>query len=402
MGRRAGAGHDRALDAARRDGVIATRDELLETACARTGLDDFGDPAFLESLDVLVASLRTEARLNELGETVLAEMILGRLGQRLQIEDWYRRHPEIDDEAIEAPLIGLGLPRTGSTALSALLAEDPHARSLLTWQSGSPCPPPSTVEPPDPRIAATEAGYAMQMELMPRMQQLVPTSPTGPMECQELMALDFRAQYFQSFAHIPSYSDYLIDADLTSTYAYERRTLKLLQWGLPDQPWRLKCPSHLLWLEHLAAAFPDARFVMTHRDPTDVMVSVCDVYAEVMRAFNDEVPAHQIGALNVRDWTTGMERLLAFRDAGRDDRFFDLDFRAVQTDPIGEVGRLYAWLGETVTAEFEEGMRRWWSVHAADREANVHPEPGDFGLDLPAISDRFAAYNERVSVWLGA
>ncbi len=109
--------------------------------------------------------------------------------------------------------------------------------------------------------------------------------PTGPMECQELMALDFRAHYFPAFAHLPSYTEWLLDADLTSTYRYERRALKLLQWGEPvRRPWRLKCPSHLLWLDDLDAVFPDARFVMTHRDPTDVMVSVADVYHEVGKA----------------------------------------------------------------------------------------------------------------------
>ena len=91
------------------------------------------------------------------------------------------------------------------------------------------------------------------------------------------MALDFKAHYFQAFAYVPSYSDWLLDADLTSTYRYERRALKLLQWGSPTRPWRLKCPSHLLWLDHLDEVFPDARFVMTHRDPTEVMVSVADL-----------------------------------------------------------------------------------------------------------------------------
>jgi hypothetical protein len=381
--------------------VIATRDELIETAQERTGLDDFGSDSFVEALDVLVGSLRTEACLNEIGELALTEIIVGHLGQRLQIEDWYRRHPEIDDEQVVAPLIGLGLPRTGSTALSQLLGEDPHARSLVLWQAGSPCPPPSTVEPPDPRIAAAEAGYAMQMEMMPRMKQLVPASPTGPMECQQLMALDFRAHYFQGFAYVPSYSEYLIDADLRATYEYERRALKLLQWGLPAQPWRLKCPSHLLWLEHLDAAFPDARFVMTHRDPTDVMVSVSDVYAELMSHFNETVDMGYLGQLNVRDWTTGMDRLLRFRDDRGDDRFFDLDFRAVQADPVGQVNRLYDWLGEPVTAEFEAGMRRWWSDHGERREPNVHPDPSEFGLDLPAISARFAGYNTKVRGWVG-
>jgi hypothetical protein len=312
-------------------------EELLQTAVDESGLSDFGDDSFREGLDRLVDSVTTEARLSEFGEAVLP-MLVGRLlRSRLEIEDWYHRHPEIGDEEINAPLIGLGLPRTGSTALSFLLAEDPDARSLRLWESSQPCPPPSTVEAPDPRIAVTEANMAIQNEMNPRLASLVPSAPTGPMECQELMALDFRAHYFSAFAHLPSYNEWLLDADLTSTYRCERRALQLLQWGEEPagRPWRLKCPSHLLWLDALDAVFPDARFVMTHRDPTDVMVSVADVYVQVGQQFSVDLDLPAIGRLNVEQWQTGMERLLAFRDAGRDDRFFDIDFRAMQSDPIG-------------------------------------------------------------------
>ena len=101
------------------------------------------------------------------------------------------------------------------------------------------------------------------------------------------MALDFKSHIFQAFAQIPSYSDWLLDADLTSTYLYERRVLKLLQWRCPAQPWRLKCPTHLVYLEHLNRAFPDARFVMTHREPSEVMLSVIDVYCDIAGKFTD-------------------------------------------------------------------------------------------------------------------
>jgi hypothetical protein len=348
-----------------------------------------------------VHSLTTEATLNELG-TVVLPLLIGRLlATRLELEDWYRRHPEIADEPIVAPLIGLGLPRTGSTALANLLAEDPAARSLRLWESNQPCPPPSTVAPPDPRIAATEANMAIQEELNPRLSALVPSSATGPMECQELMALDFRAHYFSAFAHLPSYTAWLLDADLTSTYRYEKRALQLLQWGEPSpRPWRLKCPSHLLWLDALDAVFPDARFVMTHRDPTDVMVSVADVYQEVGRQFSDGIDPHDLGRLNVDQWVTGMERLLAFRRRpGNDERFFDIDFRAMQADPLGEVGRLYDWLGEPVSDAFEAGMARWWATNAEHREENVHPSPEAFGLDLAEVRSRFAAYTTRMEEW---
>lgn len=183
------------------------------------------------------------------------------------------------------------------------------------------------------------------------------------MECHELMALDFKSHIFQSFAEIPSYSTWLVHhADLTPTFRYQRRVMQLLQWGEPERSWRLKCPSHVLWLDALDAVFPDARFVMTHRDPTDVLLSVADLYADIIGSFNTRIDRRYIGRLNVEHWSLGMERALRFRAAGTDDRFYDIDFRAMQADPVGEVAGLYAWLGAPVSDEFEARMHSWWNT----------------------------------------
>jgi hypothetical protein len=366
--------------------------ELMASATAQTGLDHFGDDSFREGLEILVRSLRDEADLNATGEAVIYPRLVGHLAQRLQVEDWYRRHPEIADVPIVAPLFGLGLPRTGSTALSFLLAQDPQVRHLRRWESSEPCPPPSTVDGPDPRrerAAAESAGT----------RDHVPTDVDGPMECLDLMALDFKTHLYQAFAHIPSYSSWLLDADLTSTYLYERRVLRLLQWGEPERPWRLKSPTHVLFLDHLDNAFPEARFVMTHRDPTDVLVSVADVYADIAGMFTDDLDRHYLGRLNVEHWSVGMDRALRFRDGGADDRFYDIDFRAMQADPVGEVRGLYAWLGQPVTDELAAGTQRWWERNAENREPATHADPATFGLDIDQVRPRFADYVARAGRW---
>ncbi|HMN46884.1 MAG TPA: sulfotransferase [Povalibacter sp.] len=365
---------------------------LMAQARADTGLEDFGSDSFLEGLEILVRSIRDEARLNAAGEAYMRQRIVGHLKQRLQIEDWYRRHPEIDAVEIRSPLIGLGLPRTGSTALSCLLAEDPHARSLRRFEATEPCPPPGTVDGPDPRIERDR-------ERNRGHRSHTPTSATMPQECQDLMALDFKAQIFLAFAQVPSYAKWLMQADLTSTYFYERRALKLLQWRMPAKPWRLKAPTHILYLTHLTQAFPDARFVMTHRDPAEVMLSVAAVYADIASRFTDHLDRPYHGALNVEQWSIGMQRALAFRDAGNDSRFYDIDFRAMHRDPVGEVRGLYAWLGETVSEEFETRMTAWWQQNAETREPSVPADPQDFGLQLDAIRPLFADYTARIPAW---
>lgn len=370
-----------------------TVDEIKNAAIEQTGLRDFGHDSFEEGLATLLSSLAKEARLNSRGEAFLYGRITGYLAQRLQVEDWYRRHPEIDDAPILAPVIGIGLPRTGSTALSMLLSQDPMVRYLRKWESTQPCPPPSTVVGADPRVPPDKGE-------MLGTRYHVPADTHGPMECHELMALDFKSHIFQSIAQVPSYSDWLVnEADLRPTLAYERRVLKLLQWGEPLRPWRLKCPSHVLWLDAVDAAFPDAKYVMTHRDPTDVILSVADLYADIIGSFTDGMDRRYIGRLNVEHWSLGMQRALQFRAAGADDRFYDIDFRVMQDDPIGEVTGLYAWLGVPVTDEFANRMRSWWTRAAQEREPSSHADPAEFGIDLDAVRPQFATYVENAERW---
>ena len=152
-----------------------TVEELIDTACARAGSDDFGPDTWREGLEILVGALNREGNLNELGVAVFTDQIVGNLVNRLEVEQWYAQHPEIDEQEIVAPLFGLGMPRTGSTATSFLLACDRSRRSLRTWEAGTPCPPPETAtEHTDPRIAASQAGIDMTNEMFPGLRRHAP------------------------------------------------------------------------------------------------------------------------------------------------------------------------------------------------------------------------------------
>ena len=373
---------------------MASSGELMAAAVEQTGLEDFGDDSFREGLEILAKALRDEARLNDRGEGFVYGRIGMHLRQRLQIEDWYRRHPEIDEVPIDTPLFGLGLPRTGSTALSFLLAQDPDVRYLRSWESAAAVP--AAVDG-----AGRRPAHSAGARVVAGSRHHVPVDVHGPMECLDLMALDFKSQIFQAFAQIPSYSAMVrrqgrfhVDLPLRASSA------QAAAWGEPTRPWRLKSPAHVMSLDYLDRIFPDARFVMTHRDPTDVIVSVADVYADIVGGFTDHLDRPYLGELNVNQWSVGMDRAVKFRDGGADHRFYDIDFRAMQADPIGEVRRLYAWLGEPVNDEFEARMRAWWAENAEKREPHTHADPEAFGLDLEAIRPLFASYVDHSRRWI--
>ena len=374
--------------------------ELLARATAATSLEDFGEDSFREGLERLVAAADTQARLNDRGAAAFDLQLVDLLSWRLQIEHWYRLHPEIDAQEIVAPLIGLGLPRTGSTALSCLLAEDPAARSIRAWEARFPCPPPaSATELTDPRIEQAQRAMQQRDQMFPRMKTMVPSSATSPTECQTFMAYDFKSQLFLPFAQVPSYAEWLIhQADLVPTYRYVKRVLKLLQWRCPPTRWRLKAPTHTLFIDALVKVFPDARFWMTHRDIAAVIPSVADLYFEMARAFSEHVDKAFLGRLNVNMWELGLRRLIAFRDAGENQRFFDIHFAPFQRDPFPILEQLYRFTGEELTEAALTRMRAWRTNTPRDKHGAHSYDASDFGIDPEHLRQQFSFYSERFNV----
>ena len=374
--------------------------ELLARATAATSLEDFGEDSYREGLERLVASATAEARLSERGAAAFDAMLVDMLSWRLQIEHWYHLHPEIDDQEIVAPLVGLGLPRTGSTALSCLLAEDPAARSIRGWEARFPCPPPETAtQLTDARIEQARRAMQQRNQMFPRMQTMVPSSATSPTECQNFMAYDFKSQLFLPFAQLPSYTEWLIhEANLVPTYRYVKRVLKLLQWRCPPTRWRLKAPTHILFIDALVKVFPDARFWMTHRDIAAVIPSVADLYFEMARAFSDDVDKTYLGRVNVDMWELGLRRLIAFRDGDENQRFFDIHFAPFQRDPFPILAELYRFIGEDLTDEARTRMRSWRQNTPRDKHGTHRYAASDFGIDPSRLRQQFRFYSDRFQV----
>jgi len=370
---------------------------LIRNAIEATGFSNFGEDGWQEGLETLVESANRESNLNVIGNATFEVLVGGLLCRRLEVEHWYSLHPEIDEEQIVAPLLVLGLPRTGSTALHNILAADPGVRVLRNWESASPCPPPeASSQFTDPRIAAMAQQMAMHELAMPLMKQMLPMSATSPIEDQFLMAFDFKSQVFMSMFRIPAYVDWFDHkADLVPTFRYVKRVLKLLQWRCPPNRWRLKNPTYSQCIRALDAVFPDARYCMTHRDVEEVIPSVADLYYEMAHRNTDIPDRAWMGEATAANCEMSMRRMIAFRDDNNEHRFLDMHFRHLQADPIREIERLYAFLGEEFTAEAHTRMLAWRAETPRDKHGPHEYRASDFGLDKAALRKRFAFYYER-------
>jgi hypothetical protein len=302
----------------------------------------------------------------------------------------------VADQPVEGPVIITGLPRTGTTALSNLLAQDPDTRSLQVWESASPVPPPvAATYATDERIALTQVGLDIFHEMAPGMAALHDDTATSTAEHIDLLAMSFATHHFGGMAQIPSYDGWWLAQDLVDAYRFAGGALEVLQSRCPPTRWHLKNPPDLFCLPDVVEAFPDVRFIWTHRDPASVLPSMCDLMGVVMEMTTDDLDAHWLGAHMLDLWSTAMARGLAARDQLGEDRFVDVWVRDLVADPVTTVAGIYEGLGWPFTAQAEAGVSGWWAENPPGKHGEHVADPSVWGLDLDAVRERFTDYRRR-------
>jgi hypothetical protein len=371
---------------------------FLDEARQRTGVDDFGDPGFREPLRRLVADYDGEAGLSLLGRIAARQDVIRLLTNRLRMEWDRRRHPEIGAQPVRGPLFITGLPRTGTTLLHGLLAQDPAHRAPLNWEMMFPSPPPDRVHHHhDPRIAASERQLHWFYRLNPDFRRIHPLGARLPEECLIITSHSFLSFQFQTSHHVPHYQRWLEAQDLRPCYEAHRRFLQHLQWRWRGERWMLKAPAHLFGIRALFQVYPDAGVILTHRDPLEVVGSLASLTTALRSTFSDDVEPVRVGSEMTRRWAEGLDRALRVRDEGviAAERFFDVRYVDLLRDPLGSVRRIYRHFDLALTRAAEERMRRFLAQHPKDKHGRHRYTLGEFGLDPDEEGARYRAYRER-------
>jgi hypothetical protein len=369
--------------------------QAIASAQERTGLDDLGADTWSDGLHRLVESLQREACLTEMGEIILGAQIEMSLVNRLAVVDWHRSNPQAVSRPVDSPVFILGLPRTGTTLLSYLLDADAANRSLLRWESFAAVPPPERrTMTTDPRFVTAQGEMEALYEAAPQFKAIHYETAAGPTECVTLLGQDFRSVHYETLANIPSYGEWHEHCDMGPAYEWHRSVLQVLQWSWPGR-WVLKSPCHNLALDALDRVYPDARFVCTHRDPTTVVGSL----ASLVSVLSGLATEHDFDAYIGRRWldltTTMIDRFLAFRDRTDADRFVDIDYRLLATDPLATARGLYDRLGWPWTAGAERAMVAYVNDNPKGRFGTHQYDLSQFALDPAEVGERFAVYRRR-------
>jgi hypothetical protein len=378
-------------------------DAIVAEAQRRAGgLEDLGEGPFVEPLALFLDSLECEARLNELGRLIARERALLHTVNRLTYVNDRKRFPAIADEKIVAPVFIIGFPRTGTTILHDILAQDPESRAPLTWEVMFPSPPPEAeTAGTDPRIgrcAATMPTSETETERDRQFRTMHPMGATLSQECVVMMGETMCTPLFHNQFRVPTFEDWVDgDADWSHVYAFHQRQLQHLQWRHPRDRWVLKTGAHMWGLEHLLHTYPDARIVFTHRDPVKSVTSYASLTSLVRSAGSEEVDRFEVA----RDWTARLQRVIdhamEVRNSGfyPDATFYDMHFSDFVADQFAVVSDIYTALGLPMTDEAAARMRAFIADNPKGKHGLHLYTPEEYGIDPAAVRRDFGAYIEQ-------
>ena len=375
-------------------------DELRSTAEAATGLHDWGGDWFLGPYHVLLDSLEAEARLHLAGRLRTRTELQRILQNRLRLVDLWTREPSVPAAPVDAPVFVTGLGRSGTTLLHELLSLDPAVRSPRLWELMYSVPVPETATYlDDPRVAAADAEITVMDEMVPAFTGMHENRGFLPTECIFAFAHQFSTDMFTGLWNVPAYVLHRAGGDHGPEYEWHRWTLATLQSRHPGR-WVLKAPSHLSALPALFAEYPDARVVITHRDPLRVIGSLADLMATLHWMHSDVVDHDAIAQLLGFGLGFLMDEVTAVRDAGTlpEERIDDVVYADLVADPVAVVHRLYERWGLEVTPGYDRSL----AAYVAERHDGRGPTHAyrfeDTGLDLEEHRERLTTYQTRFGV----
>jgi hypothetical protein len=370
--------------------------ELVNAAVDKAGHAEFGDEWFLEPLAVLVESLNSEARLSEIGEQMTARRLTALMVDRLRLRAQQKEHPEVLDEQVDLAAEICGLPRTGSTLLHRLLAASPQLTSTASWECSYPLPFPG--EGPDAAERKRRARERMEafLALSPEFAQIHTVTWDGAEEDVLLVDRSFTSMSFDSFYWVPSYGIWLRSYDQSKAYGELREWLQALQWQDPTRAgkrWVLKSPHHLTAAETVLDTFPGCKIVMTHRSPVQAVPSYASMVMSMTSQFSNDPDPVDIGRYWSERFRETLSSFASVREA-RPDRFVDVHFKAMLSDPLAEVRRVLTALGLTPGPADDAAWEAYLEQNRAERHGKHDYTAETFGLSDDQLAKDFAFYTE--------
>jgi hypothetical protein len=366
-------------------------------------LDDFGEDDYMEALAVLCRSLDDDASLSAIGEFAVQGMITEALEARLLVEQGWKDAPNAIEARVERPLVILGLPRSGTTALHHLMAQDPDVQALEHWILRSPKPrPPREQWAQDPDYQAAVERVEMIYKRAPEMRAIHEIEAHLPDECWHLFSQNFAHSSYEANADVKTYARWWAETDMTPVYRRHRRNVQLIGHREPEKRWLFKDSTHLFDADALFNVYPDALVVQTHRDPTKLIPSVCSLCWSARGALNPNTNPKEFGRSTLDLWDRSISNMMSARKKRDPGQFYDLPFERFVQDPVSAIQDIYAAFDLDFSPQAERAIRQFREANPKGKHGDHSYAADEWGLDLDEIRERFRPYTDAYDVETGA
>ena len=375
-------------------------DQLIARARRRTGLVDFGSTAFQEPLQNLLRACREEAELSLFGRFATHWDAVRFLSNLLRLREEERRAPKILEQRIERPIFIAGLPRSGTTFLHSLLAQDHTNFVPRVWQLIHPYPLDGGDGGPDLRARRVARQLQMFGMLAPEFQRMHPIDASSPQECSEITAHVFASLRFDTTYHIPLYRRWLDETGHLDAYRFHKRFLQHLQHqAAVAGHWVLKCPDHIFALGALRAIYPDAGVVFVHRDPLAVLPSVARLTEVLRRPFTRHIDKHEIGRQDSDRWLAATELMIEAADEECfEEPILHIHYLSLVSDPLDTVATLYRHFGRPLDPHAAARISRLVEAKPNGGYGTRRSRLEEYGLDPVVEHERYARYVKRFAI----
>lgn len=343
-----------------------------------------------------IESIENEAKPNTFGSLAVKTQFEKALYQRLKVEQEISANPEIEKTAINQPVFIIGMPRTGTSILHALMHEDSSNRSPLAWECLLPHPLPTPENFNDnPQLDSIRKDFDQLFKLVPDFKKKHHMEADSPQECIGVNALDFNSFQLAAQLYVPSFLEWFFnEADRSSTMRFHKRFLQYLQsGGVKAERWLLKSPIHLMRLPEIFEIYPDARIIMTHRHPSKVVASAASLVSSVRSLYSDDEDPLRTGIEHLGVWSSYFDRFLEDRKKlNKEEQIIDLQFEDFVKDQLGTVKKIYNKFDWNLDKASEERMAEFLAQNPKDKHGAHNYTLADFGLTDEQINEKYSNY----------
>ena len=364
-----------------------SKKSILKGLEGRLGEDDY-----LEPLNYLVESFKTESRFNLAGNLAVRHQLVNRLKVRAQLNDFIK---DKDLPTPANPLFVMGLPRSGTTFLFDLLSCDPQYRSPLFWEITRPFPlVKKDSKEAKKRVKQTNRELGLARKFIPKLLGMHHIDAEMPEECSLINTMSVRSFIYMCMANSPGYENYLKTCDFTAAFVWHKRFLQALETQSRPEKWLLKDPSHIAHTPEILAAYPQAKFIHIHRNPVKSIGSLSSLTMNVRSGLSKHADPHMIGRQVLDFWQHAIDKSMKDRSEHLSaEQIIDVDYRDFIKNPIEQIQLIYRNFNYDLSEATLGVMQDF-----IDNQSRETHEPHsyaleDFGLNESKVQEAFSNYN---------